>query len=47
MWTIGTDYIREHYFGKGADGIRLFYQVFCIVTLAIFLIWCVKILWGN
>ena len=47
MWTIGTDYIREHYFGGGADGIRLFYQIFCIVTLVIFLIWCVKILWGN
>jgi len=47
MWTIGTDYIREHYFGEGADVIRLFYQIFCIVTLVIFLIWCVKILWGN
>ncbi len=47
MWTIGTDYIREHYFGSGADGIRLVYQVGCILILACYLIWGVKILWGN
>jgi succinate dehydrogenase / fumarate reductase membrane anchor subunit len=47
MWTIGTDYIREHYFGGGADGIRLLYQVGCVLLLACYLIWGVKILWGN
>ena len=47
MWTIGTDYIREHYFGSGANGIRLIYQVVCILTLASYLIWGVKILCGN
>ena len=47
MWTIGTDYIRPHYFGNGADGIRLVYQIICIITLAVYLIWGVKILWGN
>jgi len=47
MWTIGTDYIREHYFGAGADGIRLVYQVGCILLLTVYVIWTVKILWGN
>ena len=47
MWTIGTDYIRPHYFGNGADGIRLIYQVICIIALLVYLIWSVKILWGN
>ncbi|XOV88360.1 MAG: succinate dehydrogenase, hydrophobic membrane anchor protein [Pseudomonadota bacterium] len=47
MWTIGTDYIREHYFGSGADGIRLVYQVGCVLILACYLIWGIKILWGN
>lgn len=47
MWTIGTDYIREHYFGAGADGIRLVYQVFCILALAVYLFWSIQILWGN
>jgi succinate dehydrogenase / fumarate reductase membrane anchor subunit len=47
MWTIGTDYIREHYFGAGANGIRLIYQVGCVLVLACYLIWGIKILWGN
>ena len=47
MWTIGTDYIRPHYFGSGADGIRLMYQLICILTLMVYVIWSVKILWGN
>lgn len=46
MWTIGTDYIREHYFGTGADSIRFIYQLVCIITLLVYLIWSVKILWG-
>lgn len=47
MWTIGTDYIREHYFGPGADGIRLIYQLICILALAVYLLWSVNILWGK
>lgn len=46
MWTIGTDYIREHYFGSGADGIRLIYQVAVILALLCYLIWGIQILWG-
>jgi len=46
MWTIGTDYIRQHYFGNAADAIRFVYQVFCIITLLVYLIWSVTILWG-
>lgn len=46
MWTIGTDYIREHYFGRGADGIRLVYEVACVLVLACYLIWGVMIVWG-
>jgi succinate dehydrogenase / fumarate reductase membrane anchor subunit len=47
MWTIGTDYIREHYFGVRANAIRLLYQVGCILVIACYLIWAIKILWGN
>lgn len=47
MWTIGTDYIREHYFGPGANAIRMLYQVGCVLIIACYLIWGVKILWGN
>jgi len=47
MWTIGTDYIREHYFGSHADAIRFLYQIICTITLAVYVIWSVTILWGN
>jgi len=47
MWTIGTDYIREHYFGASANGVRFVYQVVCILILLTYLIWGVQILWGN
>lgn len=46
VWTIGTDYIREHYFGAAADGLRFTYQVICILVILIYLIWGVQILWG-
>ncbi len=47
MWTIGTDYIREHYFGTAANGVRFTYQVVCILVILVYLIWGVQILWGN
>ncbi len=47
MWTIGTDYIREHYFGEGASRLRFIYEVVCIVLIACYLIWTIKILWGS
>ena len=46
MWTVGTDYVREHYFGAGANAIRLLYQVACILIIACYLIWGMNILWG-
>lgn len=46
MWTVGTDYMREHYFGSSANGIRFVYQVVCVLVIACYLIWGVKILWG-
>ena len=46
MWTIGTDYIRPHYFGKGADGLRLLYQVFFSLVLLVYFIWGLQLLLG-
>ena len=47
MWTIGTDYLREHTMGEGANTIRLIYQMGCAIILVVYLIWGIKILWGN
>ena len=46
MWTIGTDYIREHYVGNAAAGVRFVYQVASILILVTYLVWGVLILWG-
>ena len=45
MWTIGTDYIREHYFGSKALVCRLFFQGICLFTLFFYLVWALKIIW--
>ena len=47
MWTIGTDYLRVHTIGERADALRLTYQLGCLLVLVIYLIWGIKILWGN
>ena len=35
MWTIGTDYIREHYFGRHSTAFRLVYQGGCMLILTV------------
>ncbi|MBV1906807.1 MAG: succinate dehydrogenase, hydrophobic membrane anchor protein [Pseudomonadales bacterium] len=45
MWTIGTDYIREHYFGTRALASRLFYQSACIAALFIYALWAMNLIW--
>ncbi len=47
MWTAGTDYLRPHALGPGANGLRLVYQVSCSMILLVYMIWGIKILWGN
>ena len=46
MWTVGTDYIRVHLMGEKAEALRFIYQIVCILTLVIYLIWGIQILWG-
>lgn len=46
MWTIGTDYLRPHYFGAGANGLRLVYQVLFSLVLLAYLLWGAQLLWG-
>jgi succinate dehydrogenase / fumarate reductase membrane anchor subunit len=46
MWTIGTDYIRPHYFGKGATSWRFAYLSGCVLTLFIYVGWALRIFWS-
>ena len=45
MWTIGTDYIRGHYFGRRATLARGFYQLVCAGVLFIFVGWALDLFW--
>ena len=47
MWTIGSDYLREHTLGSGAATLRFIYQVGCVLIIAAYLFWGINILWGN
>ncbi len=46
MWTAGTDYLRTHTMGSGANTVRFLYQTSCMLILVIYLVWGVKIIWG-
>lgn len=46
MWTVGTDYLREHTIGRSASAWRLLYEVVCSLVLFGYLIWGVLILWA-
>lgn len=46
MWTIGTDYIRQHYFGEHATAFRLFYQCGCLLVLFLYTSWALPLFWG-
>ena len=50
MWTVGTDYIRQHAFGAGlggsAFGLRLIYQFGCVAAIVVYMAWSLTIIWG-
>lgn len=45
MWTVGTDYIRAHYFGSHATAFRLFYQSGVIALLFVYTAWALQLFW--
>ena len=45
MWTVGTDYIRPHYFGGIATTARFVYQAICMLALFIYAVWALQIFW--
>jgi len=46
MWTIGTDYIRPHYFGAHATAFRLVYQAGCVAVLFLYVAWALQLFWS-
>lgn len=46
MWTVGTDYLQPHYFGKIATSARFVYQLVCGVALFVYVVWGLQIVWS-
>ncbi len=46
MWTIGTDYIRPHYFGGLATALRFLYEAGCLLVLFLYVLWGLQIFWS-
>ena len=47
MWTIGTDYIGPHYFGRHATAYRFTYQSGCLLVLFVYAVWALTLFWGR
>ncbi|MBT3427738.1 MAG: succinate dehydrogenase, hydrophobic membrane anchor protein [Gammaproteobacteria bacterium] len=47
MWTIGTDYLSSQNAGSKANRLRYVYQSICLLVLVTYVIWGIRILWGN
>ncbi|MFW6092537.1 MAG: succinate dehydrogenase, hydrophobic membrane anchor protein [Pseudomonadota bacterium] len=46
MWTVGTDYIRPHYFGARATSWRIAYQLVCMAVVFIYVAWGLTMFWS-
>jgi succinate dehydrogenase / fumarate reductase membrane anchor subunit len=46
MWTIGTDYIRDHYFGKHSTAFRMVYLGGCALILFVYVGWALHMFWS-
>ena len=46
MWTVGTDYLRPHYFGRASTALRLGYQGVTALLLFLYLVWALAVIWG-
>lgn len=45
MWTVGTDYIRRHYFGRGHTVYLAVYQVLCLGAIFVYVLWPLSVVW--
>ena len=46
MWTVGTDYIRPHYFGAHATVCRFVYQSGVVLILFVYVAWGLALFWS-
>ncbi len=46
MWTVGTDYVRRHYFGRAHTAFLGAYQVICLAAIFVYVLWPLSVVWG-
>ena len=46
MWAIVTDYFTERLMGQTGNVLRFLFQVVCGITMFIYVVWGIQILWG-
>lgn len=46
MWTVGTDYVRAHYFGRRHAVYLALYQLGCLAALFVYVLWPLSVVWG-
>ena len=46
MWTVGTDYIRPHYFGRHATLFRFAWQWAMVLVLFVYVAWGLALFWS-
>ena len=46
MWTVGTDYVRRHYFGRGHSVYLAIYQLVCMAAIFVYVVWPLAVIWG-
>ena len=45
MWTVGTDYLRRHHFGRGHTVYLGMYQVACLGAIFVYVLWPLSVVW--
>ena len=47
MWTVGTDYVRRHSFGRGHAVFLAVYQLACLTGVFVLVLWPLSVVWGG
>lgn len=46
MWAILTDYLTERMMGTKGNYLRFTLQILCSLTIFVYVVWTIQILWG-
>ena len=47
LWSVLTDYVTQRLMGPKGDVLRFVLQADCAVTMFVYVVWGIQILWGS